>query len=175
MKSNASPTRLEDLVSHLTFITRSALRKAIVLAAALAAVALSAPLAATASSRTAECQETPAHWISVTDDLGVPSLQLVSGTVCTNAVSTDACAAQRSPYPGWVQVTDDLGIPYLYEIGFEPASQTPCTQTNLAAASSSVAATPQSTLAPMKSPYAGWVVVLDDLGLPNLVPISQYR
>lgn len=162
-------------MSHLTFITRSPLRKAIVFAAALAALAIAAPLAA-ASSRSAACQPVPAHWISVTDDLGLPSLELVSATVCTNAVNTDTCAAQRSPYPGWVQVTDDLGLPYLYPIGFAPSSPAPCTQTNLGvAASTTPAGSPQSTVTLMKSPYAGWVVVLDDLGLPNLVPISNYR
>jgi hypothetical protein len=78
-------------------------------AAAVVALAAIAPIAS-ASTRALACQESPAYWISVTDEQGVPGLELVGATTCTAAVDTsDLCASQRSPYPGWVQVTDEIG------------------------------------------------------------------
>jgi hypothetical protein len=102
-------------------------------AAAVVALAAIAPIAS-ASTRALACQESPAYWISVTDEQGVPGLELVGATTCTAAVDTsDLCASQRSPYPGWVQVTDEIGVPTLYKSGFEPATSTPCAETSAAA------------------------------------------
>lgn len=148
-------------------------------ATALVALAAIAPIA-NAGTHAVACQESPAHWISVTDEQGVPSLELVSATTCTAAVDTsDPCASQRSPYPGWVQVVDEIGVPTLYKSGFEPATSTPCTETSAAQATAARAAATASsqvnTLPPLKSPYAGWIVVFDEQGVPNLEAISAYR
>jgi hypothetical protein len=148
-------------------------------AATLVALATIAPVANAAGSRTHECQPSPAHWVSVTDDLGVPNLELVGGTTCTTAVTTtESCAAQRSPYPGWVQVIDESGLPMLYKIGFEPTTFTPCSETSVAQSTSAlptVTPSPVFTWPPLKSPYAGWVFVYDDQGVPYLEAISEYR
>jgi hypothetical protein len=148
-------------------------------AAAVVALAAIAPIAS-ASTRALACQESPAYWISVTDEQGVPGLELVGATTCTAAVDTsDLCASQRSPYPGWVQVTDEIGVPTLYKSGFEPATSTPCAETSAArstGAGSTVAPSPQfNPLPPLRSPYAGWIVVFDEQGVPNLEAISAYR
>ena len=112
--------------------------------------------------------------MSVSDEQGVPSLELVSGTTCTTAVTTDeGCAAQRSPYPGWVQVTDEIGVPTLYKSGFEPS--TPCSESLVQSARLTVTASPQSGRSPLRSPYAGWVYVFDAQGAPTLEAISDYR
>jgi len=163
---------------HHSFTTRSTVRQALVFAAVLAALAVAAPLANAARSHTLACQEDPGHWVSVTDEQGVSTLTLVGGTVCTQAVTGPNCspASQRSPYPGWVQVTDEIGVPTLYKIGYEPTSAL-CVQTTTAETNTDPMATtsPQSTWPPMKSPYAGWVVVFDDQGVPTLEPMSQVR
>ena len=148
-------------------------------AAALVALAAIAPIA-NAGTHALACQESPAHWISVTDEQGVPGLELVSATTCTTAVETsDPCASQRSPYPGWVQVVDEIGVPTLYKIGFEPTNWTPCAPTSVTQsthARPAVAPSPQfDSLPPLKSPYAGWIVVFDAQGVPNLEAISSYR
>jgi hypothetical protein len=93
--------------------------KADALPAELTALAQNTVDESQASARLRECREryTPsvmrtndARWISVTDEQGVPGLELVGATTCTAAVDTsDLCASQRSPYPGWVQVTDEIG------------------------------------------------------------------
>jgi hypothetical protein len=147
--------------------------------AALVALAAIAPMAS-AGTHAVSCQENPAHWISVTDEQGLPSLELVGATICTAAVDTsDPCASQRSPYPGWVQVVDESGLPMLYKIGFEPTTSTPCAATSAAqAAGAHSTVTPSSQLnplPPLKSPYAGWIVVFDEQGLPSLEAISAYR
>lgn len=148
-------------------------------AAAVVALAAIAPIAS-AGTHTLACQESPAHWISVTDEQGVPSLELVGATTCTAALDTsDPCASQRSPYPGWVQVTDEIGVPTLYKIGFEPTTWTPCADTSTAQATGvRSTVTPGSKfnpLPPLASPYPGWVVVFDEQGVPNLEAISEYR
>ena len=143
-----------------------------------------APLASATSSDRLACQQDPGHWISVTDDQGIPMLTLVGATACTDAVTGQPCASasgstQRSPYPGWVQVTDDLGVPWLYQAGYAPTSSTDCVKTNVtesvAASPAAPASAAQSSRPSMKSPYAGWVVVFDDQGIPWLQPISQFR
>jgi hypothetical protein len=149
-------------------------------AAVLVALATIAPVANAAGSRTHECQPSPAYWVSVTDEQGVPNLELVAGTTCTTAVTTiESCAAQRSPYPGWVQVVDEIGVPSLYKIGFEPTTSAPCLEPNAAQSTGAAAAVTATAkfnpLPPLNSPYAGWIVVFDEQGVPNLEPISQYR
>jgi hypothetical protein len=167
---------------HRFFMPRSAGRRAIVLASAVAALAVAAPLANASSEQSQPCQASAGQWISVTDEQGVPTLELVGAIVCTNAVTGQACtfASQRGP-SGWVEVTDETGVPWLYATGFEPASSS-CGRTTAAVsaavgstAEASTAASPLSTLPPMKSPYPGWVVVFDDAGVPTLEPISQIR
>jgi len=168
---------------HRFFTTRSAGRWAIVLVAAVAVLMVTVPLANAARSHTLACEENPGHWVSVTDDLGISTLELVGATICTDAVTGQACAlgsqsTQRSPYPGWVQVTDDTGVPWLYQAGNSPASAEDCVQTNVAtsvAAAPTAAASVQPSRPQMKSPYPGWVVVVDDQGVPWLQPISQFR
>jgi hypothetical protein len=117
--------------------------------------------------------------VSVTDEQGVPTLTLVGGTVCTQAVTGPNCspASQRSPYAGWVQVTDEIGVPTLYKIGYEPTSTEPCVQTTAAETNAGPmgSTSPQSSWPPMKSPYPGWVVVFDEQGVPTLEPISRFR
>jgi hypothetical protein len=161
---------------HHSFTIRSAARRALVFAAAVAALAVAAPLANAARTHTLACQEDPGHWVSVTDEQGVSNLTLVGGTTCTQAVTGPNCspASQRSPYPGWVQVTDEIGVPTLYNVGYEPTSA-PCVQTTTAEtkAGATASTSPQSSWPPMKSPYLGWVVVFDEQGVPNLEPISQ--
>jgi hypothetical protein len=164
---------------HHAFTTRSAARRVLVLATALAALAVAAPLANAARSHTLACQEDPGHWVSVTDEQGVSTLTLIGRTVCTQAVTGPSCspASQRSPYPGWVQVTDEIGVPTLYKVGLEPTSTGPCVQTTTAETNTGPTAstTPQYGWPPLKSPYPGWVVVFDDQGVPTLEPISHFR
>jgi hypothetical protein len=162
-------------MQHHSFTTGSAVRRAIVFAATLAALAVAAPLASAARSHTLACQENPGHWVSVTDEQGVSNLTLVGGTTCTQALTGPSCspASQRSPYPGWVQVTDEIGVPTLYKIGYEPMSA-PCVQTTAAETNTGPTASTSPKLGwpPLKSPYPGWVVVFDDQGVPTLEPIS---
>jgi len=141
-----------------------ALRAAFVAAIVLAAVAVASPVASAAKRRTlmpVACQPAAAHWISVNDDLGVPWLQFVPETRCTDAAAP-ACPA-GTPYPGWVSVTDDLGIPYLVPTGSEAD----------ASCRSAAVTSPQAGV--MKSPYRGWVVVTDARGTSKLVPLSDIR
>ena len=170
-------------MSHRLFANGSAGRRAIVFIAALTALLVAAPLANATRSRTLACQPDPGHWVSVTDDLGIPTLELVGATACTDAVTGQDCAfgsqsTRPSPYPGWVQITDDLGVPWLYQTGSASTSSTDCVQINVAEsipAGLPATPAPQSTQPPMKSPYPGWVVAYDDQGIPWLEPISAYR
>src|ERR1022692_269495 len=140
-----------------------------------------APLATAARSHRLACQPDPGHWVSVTDDQGIPTLELVGTTVCTDAVTEQAACTltspltQPSPYPGWVQVTDEIGVPWLYQTGSAPASTTVCLRTNGVSTSTTTTTTaptsPQPSPPPMKSPDPGWVVVVDDQGVPWLEPI----
>jgi hypothetical protein len=146
----------------------------IVVSAAIAVV--SAPLGSAARSHQAACREDPGHWVGVTDDLGVPTLELVGATVCTDAVTGEACTStQASPYPGWVQVTDDTGVPWLYPAGSALTLSANCVEQNVTtsvATGSPAPASPQSSPLPMTSPYPGWVVVSDDQGVLWLQPVS---
>ena len=170
-------------MSHRLFTTGSAGRRAIVVIAALAALMVAAPLANAARSHTLACRPDPGHWVSVTDDLGIPNLELVGATACTAAVTGQDCSfgsqsTRPTPYPGWVEVTDDLGVQWLYPTGSASTSATDCLQTKVVEsipAGSPAPPTPQSTQPPMKSPYPGWVVAYDDEGIPWLEPISQFH
>ena len=159
-------------------VSHTMIRRLTVLAAVLVAVAVVSPLASAKTRSSQPCQPTAGHWISVTDDLGIPSLELVPGTRCTDAVddaaTTDSCGP-RSPYPGWVQVTDDLGIPYLVPTGSESAIPSCPVSSSAAAAATTTPTTQPAASQPMASPYPGWVVVVDDLGVPWLEAISSYR
>ena len=152
----------------MSYFSRKALRAAFVAAIVLAAIAVASPVASAAKRRTlmpVACQPTAAHWISANDDLGVPWLQFVPATRCTDATDAPACPT-GSPYAGWVEVTDDLGIPYLVPTGSEASAETSCRST--------AASAPQPGSV-MKSPYRGWVVVTDAQGTSRLVPLSDIR
>jgi hypothetical protein len=153
----------------------------IAVTAAIAVVG--APLANATRSHALACREDPGHWVNVTDDQGVPALELVGTIICTDVVSGQACAlasqsTQRSPYPGWVQATDDVGVPWLDKIGYASTSSADCVQADAAestTAGTTAPASPQTSLPPMTSPYPGWAVVLDDQGVSWLEPIQQFR
>jgi len=150
--------------------SRKALRAAFVAAIVLAAIAVASPVASAAKRRTlmpVACTPTPAHWVYVDDDLGVPWLQFVPAIRCTDAADAPACPA-GSPHPGWVQVTDDLGIPYLVPTGSESDAASSCSRTTQAQDGSQ----PGTTTA---SPYRGWVYVTNAAGIPTLVPLSDIR
>jgi len=145
--------------------SRKALRAAFVAAVVLAAVAVVSPVASAAKRRTLMpvCQPAAAHWISVNDDLGVPWLQFVPETRCTDAADAPACPA-GSLDVSWVGIVDELGIPYLVQTG--SAAGGSCRSTAVTA--------PQPGV-PLQSPYRGWVVVTDAQGTPKLVPLSDIR
>jgi hypothetical protein len=172
MQSRGFPERSEALMPRLSLLSRVIGRRAIVVVAALAALAVAAPLANAAGPQKLGCQDVPSHWTRVVDEQGVPWLQLVDGTSCTNAVTVAACGSQRSPYPGWVQVTDEIGVPTLYRLGFEPVSSTSCVQTAAAESTGrdgrAAAASPQFGWPPLQSPSPGWGVVFDEQGVPTL-------
>ena len=90
------------------------------------------------------------------------------------ACQTAPNAAVASPYPGWVFVTDDNGVPYLYPSDSGPARNIQsCTSASpLAPAPNAEQATGQPSPAMLPSPYAGWVFVPDDLGIPWLVRVA---
>jgi hypothetical protein len=162
---------------RLSLLSRVIARRAIVVVAALAVLAVAAPLANADGPQKVSCQDVPSHWTRVVDEQGVPWLQLVDGTSCTNAVTVAACGAQHSPYPGWVQVTDEIGVPTLYKAGYEPASAS-CVQTNgaqTAVGGQAPPASPQFGWPPVQSPSPGWVVVFDEQGVPTLEQVSQSR
>jgi len=162
---------------RLSLLSRVIGRRAIVVVAALAAFAVTAPLATAAGPQKLGCQDVPSHWTRVVDEQGVPWLQLVDGTSCTNAVTVSACGAQRSPYPGWVQITDEIGVPTLYRIGYEPVSAS-CVQTNAtetAVGGQGAPAGPRFGWPPVQSPSPGWVVVYDEQGVPDLEQVLQPR
>jgi hypothetical protein len=81
---------------HHSLTIRSAARRVLVFATALAALAVAAPLANAARSHTLACQEDPGQWVSVTDEQGVSTLTLVGGTVCTQAVTGRTARPRRS-------------------------------------------------------------------------------
>jgi len=120
--------------------------------------------------------EVSTTWVTITDDQGIPWLVPVDKNNCTSPLAC-AGAVSPSPYPGWVSITDDLGIPWLV-----PASQgvlstaKDCAPTQPAATSVAVSTNrPDPTPAVMPSPYPGWVIVVDDLGIPWLQPASSQR
>jgi hypothetical protein len=155
----------------------------IAIVAVVAAIAVQSAAAGTSMRRAAEsqaCQAGAPGWISITDDLGVPSLQPVAPTACTDTVACTSTyvAATRSPYPGWVFVTDDLGLQSLYPaVMFDAVSTQTCD--NVLAARATGVTTVQTVDTPprpvLQSPYPGWVFVIDDLGIPYLEPISDLR
>jgi hypothetical protein len=148
------------------------LAEAFAIAAVLSVVAVSSAAAGTSSSdrtRGDACQGTASTWITITDDLGIPSLQQTGQTACTDAVecTPKAAAATSSPYPGWAFTTTDRGLPWLV----------PVAKTKSAGSEACVlkkSGTPPSRRI-VRSPYPGWLYVTDEDGLQNLVSISNIR
>ena len=115
-------------------------RAAVTCIAAVAVLAVSAPLANASRGHTHKlsCNEPPAGWISVTDDLGISWLvptgrALLSAhrELCAQQVQTAPAPAApvvtvttpaptsqpvASPYPGWFFETNDYGVSYLVQI-----------------------------------------------------------
>jgi hypothetical protein len=162
------------------------LARVFAIAAALAVVAVSSAAAGTSSSdrtRGQACQGTASTWITITDDLGIPSLQQTGQTVCTDAVTCTATAAvaTRSPYPGWAFTTDDQGLPWLVPIAkSQPAGRDACVLDQPASAAGAKTEKPVKSVTPpvrriVHSPYPGWLYVTDEDGPQNLVSISDIR
>lgn len=85
------------------------------------------------------------------------------------APSAPEACMQASAYPGWVNVFDEQGVPWLYPTEaapFQSCSVGPAQPDVNLGASSPVGDTT------VKSPYLGWIVVIDDLGVPTLYPIG---
>jgi hypothetical protein len=82
---------------------------------------------------------------------------------------------QASPYPGWVSVIDEQGVPVLFPVGYAPANGLSCSQVAAQPGGSSDAQTAQHSGSDttMRSPYPGWVVVIDEQGVPTLYPSGQ--
>ena len=157
--------------------TQKTARLGALVAAAMSAVAVGAPLVQAARAVSQDCRDTTG-WVTVTDAQGVPWLEPAGQAGCTTtaACTTVAYVAALSPYPGWVSVTDDTGVPFLYPVGASPASYGPqCEQPQTAPAADAVTDGPASAAmsSALPSPYPGWVTVIDDLGIPWLVPVSQ--
>lgn len=116
--------------------------------------------------------EVSTTWVTITDDQGIPWLVPVDKNNCTAPLAC-AGAVSPSPYPGWVSITDDLGIPWLV-----PATTGVLSTAQTCAPQPAAAGDPASTAAPapapmvMPSPYPGWVIVVDDQGVPWLQPAS---
>jgi hypothetical protein len=85
------------------------------------------------------------------------------------AAGASTATVSQSPSADWVSVTDEQGVPYL-----EPASMAPAVTTDCAEAAPVTTAhnEPTSFAISMRSPYPGWTVVADDLGVPWLVPAA---
>ena len=162
--------------------TLKQLSAGIAVAASLAVVAVPSALGMTQAHRShrsgcSTLQSSHQGWVVVNDDLGVPTLEPTGQTACTEALACPPAAAVplRSPYSGWVIVNDDLGIPRLYPAGQTPAaaSQQQCAQAQAAPAANAGTqpSAPASRVQP--SPYPGWVIVNDDLGIPWLSPAGR--
>jgi hypothetical protein len=155
---------------------------AFAIAAVLAAVAVSSAAAATSSSdrtRGHACQGAASTWITITDDLGIPSLQQTGQTACTDALicTPTAAAATRSAYPGWAFTPDELGRPWLVpaaKSGAAGSGTCVLKQPGSAGAATTVkSGTPVRRI--VRSPYPGWVYVTDEDSPQNLVSISDIR
>jgi hypothetical protein len=159
------------------------LSRALAIAAVLAAVAVSSAAAGTSSSgrtRDQACQGPVSTWITITDDLGIPSLQQTGPTACTDALACTptTAVATRSGYPGWAFTTDSLGRPWLVPVAkSEAAGSGPCLlkQPGSAAAATTVKSGTPANRRIVRSPYPGWVYVTDEDGPENLVSISDIR
>jgi hypothetical protein len=151
---------------------------AIAVAACVAVIAVPSALASPArtASGTA-CQTEGTHWITVTDDQGVPWLAPVDSNICTTAIGCDATAEAASPYPGWVSITDDDGVPWLYPaLQNRSTTSTTCAPSADAPAVGTALTSAESVTTPdpiLRSPYPGWIVVVDDQGVPWLEPVSR--
>jgi hypothetical protein len=81
---------------------------------------------------------------------------------------------QTSAYPGWVTVFDEQGVPTLYPIKYAPFSAQSCLQAQAQSGASGGQTSDGSvTNTGMKSPYPGWVVVIDEQGVPTLYPTGS--
>ena len=73
---------------------------------------------------------------------------------------------QTSAYPGWVTVFDEQGVATLYPIKYAPFSAQSCLQAQAQSGASGGQTSDGSvTNTGMKSPYPGWVVVIDEQGV----------
>ncbi len=121
----------------MTTTTHKTIRLAAALATAVAAFALAAPLAQAAPTAPQACTQT-------------------------------------SAYPGWVTVFDELGVPTLYPIKYAPFSAQSCSQAPAqSGASGGQTSDGSATSTGMKSPYPGWVIVIDEQGVPTLYPTGS--
>jgi len=101
---------------------------------------------------------------------------LIFAVPLAQATPNDAfTCTQASPYPGWVSVLDEQGVPVLYQVGFASAIGLSCSQAATQPGGSSDAQTAQrpGSDTTMRSPYPGWVVVIDEQGVPTLYPRGQ--
>jgi hypothetical protein len=156
---------------------------AFAIAAVLATVAVSSAAAGTSSSdrtRGPACQGTGSTWITITDDLGIPSLQQTSPTACTDALicTPTAAAATRRAYPGWAFTPDENGRPWLVpaaKTGAAGSGACVLKQPGSGAAATTVTSGTTPVRRIVRSPYPGWVYVTDEDGPENLVSISNIR
>jgi hypothetical protein len=139
-------------------------------ASAFVVLAFAALPANAAHAHTQVCPDASGTWSSVTDDQGVSWLVPAGQSRCTTESTCPSTTTLRSTSPGWVVVVDDLGVPWLYPIGSAaPVLAENCTRSQTTTAgqlSEGPPASPKVTA----SPYPGWVVVTDDLGVPWLEP-----
>jgi hypothetical protein len=156
VRSHTRSSTEEDFMIGQHHAARYVVR-GIVIAAFLAAIAVPSAAAATSMRRAipSEGCQSGAHWITVTDDQGIPSLVPGGVTACdlTLACSSTTETRTGSPYPGWAFVTDDLGLPWLVPIAnSEPAGGEACVLAQGASAAVAVAPAGASAPAPAKKP-----------------------
>jgi hypothetical protein len=95
--------------------------------------------------------------------VAVPLAQASDASTCT----------QASPFPGWLSVIDEQGVPTLYRVAYAPANALSCVQAVGQTGGGSNAQTGQRPDSTMGSPYLGWVLVIDEQGVPTLFPSGQ--
>jgi hypothetical protein len=91
--------------------------------------------------------------------LAAPLAQASDASTCT----------QGSPFAGWLSVIDEQGVPTLYRVAYAPANAL-CVQAVAQTGGGSKALTGQRPDSTMGSPSLGWVLVIDEQGVPTLFP-----
>jgi hypothetical protein len=94
--------------------------------------------------------------------VAVPLAQASDASTCT----------QGSPFAGWLSVIDEQGVPTLYRVAYAPANAL-CVQAVAQTGGGSKALTGQRPDSTMGSPSLGWVLVIDEQGVPTLFPSGQ--